>query len=146
MCIYTVKYRRKKEREKMGDNHICASFLASFLPANESRQEIKTFLSHQFHAVRASDTEPCFLAQCFFRHESFLDCLVFNGSFQTRSPQDFRFILEQRPAWSALFRQVSALQKTFAFEHIIVTGTNLEELFLGFARKARVEAKLAIND
>ncbi|XP_077565073.1 phospholipid-transporting ATPase ABCA3-like [Haemaphysalis longicornis] len=68
------------------------------------------------------------------------------GAKQLDDKHGLRFILEQRPAWSVIFRHVSALQKTFAFEHIIVTDTNLEELFLGFARKARAEAKLAIKD
>ncbi|XP_077564595.1 ATP-binding cassette sub-family A member 7-like [Haemaphysalis longicornis] len=68
------------------------------------------------------------------------------GAKQLDEKHGLRFILEQRPAWSALFQQVSALQMTFNFQHIIVTDTNLEELFLGFARKARAEAKLAIND
>ncbi|KAH9367670.1 hypothetical protein HPB48_020648 [Haemaphysalis longicornis] len=68
------------------------------------------------------------------------------GARQLDEKHGLRFIVEQRPAWSALFQQVSALKKTFDFQHIIVTDTNLEELFLGFARKARAEAKLAIND
>ncbi|XP_077564577.1 ATP-binding cassette sub-family A member 2-like [Haemaphysalis longicornis] len=68
------------------------------------------------------------------------------GAKQLDAEHRLEYFLDQRPAWSALFGRVSALQKEFQFEHIIVTDTNLEELFLGFAKKAREEAELEIKD
>ncbi|KAH9367679.1 hypothetical protein HPB48_012795 [Haemaphysalis longicornis] len=45
-----------------------------------------------------------------------------------------------------LFRHVSALQKTFAFEHIIVTDNEPRGALPRLRLKARAEAKLAIKD
>ncbi|KAH9367763.1 hypothetical protein HPB48_017014 [Haemaphysalis longicornis] len=69
-----------------------------------------------------------------------------SGAKQLDAENRLEYFLDQRPAWSALFGRVSALQKEFQFEHVIVTDTNLEELFLGFAKKAREDAELEIKD
>lgn len=52
------------------------------------------------------------------------------------------FHLEESLPWSILFARVNLLQRRFAFEHAFVSDSNLEQIFIEFARAKKREDDL----
>ncbi|KAH7960531.1 hypothetical protein HPB49_020948 [Dermacentor silvarum] len=57
---------------------------------------------------------------------------------------------QDRLPWSQLFKKIAALEKNFAFEHVLVSDNTLEQIFIAFVRKeqkntARRDAVPAAN-
>ncbi|XP_064456358.1 phospholipid-transporting ATPase ABCA3-like isoform X2 [Ornithodoros turicata] len=54
----------------------------------------------------------------------------------------FEYQMDKRLEWSQLFRRIETLQKQFNFEHVLVSDTSLEQIFIWFAKKNQRDVKV----